>query len=331
MSQIGLTLTRHLLREQQQHPRATGEFTSILSQLATAAKVVSREVNKAGLVDILGFTGEKNVTGDEIQKLDIYAHEVFQEALGYSGHFCVMASEEDAGPISIPDGVRPGSYAIAFDPLDGSSNIEVNVSIGTIFSIHRRVTSEGRGTAADLLQTGSSQIAAGYEVYGSATMLVFSSGTGVQGFTLDPSVGEFLLSHENIRIPARGKTYSVNESYSPRWAPAMRKFVEGLKESGDYTARYIGSMVSDVHRTLLRGGIFMYPGDQESPEGKLRLLYEGAPMAYLVEQAGGAASTGSGPILDIKPTDLHQRTPVFLGSVEDVRALERALASDSRD
>jgi fructose-1,6-bisphosphatase I len=331
MSQIGLTLTRHLLREQQQHPRATGEFTSILSQLATAAKVVSREVNKAGLVDILGFTGEKNVTGDEIQKLDIYAHEVFQEALGYSGHFCVMASEEDAGPISIPDGVRPGSYAIAFDPLDGSSNIEVNVSIGTIFSIHRRVTSEGRGTAADLLQTGSSQIAAGYVVYGSATMLVFSTGTGVHGFTLDPSVGEFLLSHENIRIPARGKTYSVNESYSPRWAPAMRKFVEGLKESGDYTARYIGSMVSDVHRTLLRGGIFMYPGDQESPEGKLRLLYEGAPMAYLVEQAGGAASTGSGPILDIKPTDLHQRTPVFLGSVEDVRALERALASDSRD
>ena len=314
MSQLGLTLTRHLFREQRRNPEATGELSSILNGIATAAKVVSCEVNKAGLVDILGFTGGKNVTGDEVQKLDVYAHDIFREALGYSGHFCVMASEEEAEPLAPPDGVLPGRYAIAFDPLDGSSNIDVNVSIGTIFSLHERVTGQGQGTAADLLQRGRKQVAAGYVIYGSSTMLVYTTGEGVHGFTLDPSVGIFLLSHENIRIPARGRIYSVNEAYAQRWIPGVRSFVQDLRERGGYRSRYIGSMVADVHRTLLKGGIFMYPGDVESPRGKLRLLYEAAPLAFVTEQAGGAASDGTGPILDIEPTDLHQRTPLHRGN-----------------
>ncbi len=324
MSQLGLTLSRHLSREQSRHPDATGELTDILSQIGIAAKIVSCEVNKAGLVDILGFTGEENATGDEMQKLDIYAHDVFREALGWSGHVCVMGSEEAPEPIPPPDGVLPGHYAVAFDPLDGSSNIDVNVSIGTIFSVHRRVTASGRGSAEDLLQRGREQVAAGYVIYGSSTMLVYTTGEGVHGFTLDPSVGIFLLSHEGIRIPPRGKVYSVNEAYSARWDEPVRRYVEDLRGSG-YKSRYIGSMVADVHRTLLRGGIFMYPGDTEAADGKLRLLYEAAPLAMILEEAGGAASTGRGPILDVDPTELHQRTPVFMGSVEEVRALDRAL------
>ncbi len=327
MSQLGLTLSRHLRREQHRHPDATGELTGILEQIGTAAKIVSCEVNKAGLVDILGFTGEQNATGDEMQKLDVYAHDIFREALGWSGHFCVMGSEEEPEPIPPPEGVLPGRYAVAFDPLDGSSNIDVNVSIGTIFSVHRRVTESGRGEAADLLQRGREQVAAGYVIYGSSTMLVYTTGDGVHGFTLDPSVGIFLLSHDNIRIPARGKTYSVNEAYAARWQAGVNRFVGDLRASG-YKSRYIGSMVADVHRTLLRGGIFMYPGDADAPLGKLRLLYEAAPMAFLMEEAGGCASTGDAPILDIDPTELHQRTPVFMGSVEEVRALERAIEED---
>jgi len=324
MSQLGLTLSRHLSREQSRHPDATGELTDILSQIGIAAKIVSCEVNKAGLVDILGFTGEENATGDEMQKLDIYAHDVFREALGWSGHVCVMGSEESPEAIPPPDGVLPGHYAVAFDPLDGSSNIDVNVSIGTIFSVHRRVTASGRGSSEDLLQRGREQVAAGYVIYGSSTMLVYTTGEGVHGFTLDPSVGIFLLSHEGIRIPPRGKIYSVNEAYSDRWDEPVRGYVNALRGSG-YKSRYIGSMVADVHRTLLRGGIFMYPGDNETADGKLRLLYEAAPLAMIMEEAGGAASTGRGPILDVEPTELHQRTPVFMGSAEEVRALDRAL------
>jgi len=328
MSQLGLTLSRHLRREQSRHPEATGELTGVLVQIGTAAKIVSCGVNKAGLVDILGFTGEHNATGDAMQKLDVYAHDVFREALGWSGHFCVMGSEEEPEPIPPPEGVLPGRYAVAFDPLDGSSNIDVNVSIGTIFSIHRRVSSSGRGGAEDLLQPGRKQVAAGYVLYGSSTMLVYTTGDGVHGFTLDPSVGIFLLSHQNIRIPPRGKIYSVNEAYAARWAPPVRRFVDDLRASGGYRSRYIGSMVADVHRTLLTGGIFMYPGEASAPQGKLRLLYEAAPMAMLMEQAGGAASDGRRPILDLVPTALHQRTPVFLGSVEEVRALDRAFAAE---
>ena len=331
---LGITLTRHIWEEQQVHPEATGEFSDILNQIAWAAKVIAREVNKAGLVDILGYTGERNVQGEEVRKLDRYANEVWMSVLRNSGHFCILASEELAEPVVFPPRWRKAKYAIALDPLDGSSNIDVNVSIGSIFAIHRRVSEGDEGSPDDLLQPGRKLVAAGYVVYGSSTMLVMSTGNGVHGFTLDPSVGEFLKSHPDIRIPRRGKTYSVNEGNYPYWSEGVRRFVAHMKErdpaSGrPYTSRYIGSMVADMHRTLLRGGIFMYPADTKDPRkprGKLRLLYECAPMAFLCEHAGGAASTGTGPVLDVAPEDLHQRVPFFAGSVENVREAEEFIA-----
>jgi fructose-1,6-bisphosphatase I len=331
---IGINLTRHIHKKQQEHPEATGELTGILNQIAFAAKIVSREVNKAGLVEILGLTGEKNVQGEEVQKLDDFANDVFTKILASSGHFCVMASEEVPDIIPIPGGFEKGHYTIAFDPLDGSSNIDVNVNIGTIFSIHRRRSEGEGGCAEDLMQAGRDMIAAGYVVYGSSTMLVMSTGNGVHGFTMDPSVGEFLESHTDILIPKRGKTYSINEGNYPYWSAGVRHYIDHVKkkdkESGTpYGARYIGSMVADMHRTLLKGGIFMYPADSKDPKkphGKLRLLYECAPMAFLCEHAGGAASTGRGPVLDVVPTELHQRVPFFAGSVENVREVERFIA-----
>ncbi|GAB4270674.1 MAG: class 1 fructose-bisphosphatase [Deferrisomatales bacterium] len=332
--QLGITLTRHIYEEQRLHPQATGELTGILNQIALAAKVVSREVNKAGLAEILGLTGEENVQGEQVRKLDKFANDVFLAAFDHCGHFCIMASEEVDEPIPIPEHFPKGHYAIAFDPLDGSSNIDVNVSIGTIFAIHRRVSEGEDGCVQDLLQPGRKLVAAGYVVYGSSTMLVMSTGNGVHGFTLDPSVGEFLESHPNIRIPQRGKIYSVNEGNYPYWHEGVRRYVDYLKERDPatgrpYSARYIGSMVADMHRTLLTGGIFMYPADTKDPKkphGKLRLLYECNPMAFLCEHAGGAASTGTGPVLDVEPTELHQRVPFFAGSVENVRELEEFVA-----
>ncbi|UCG39497.1 MAG: class 1 fructose-bisphosphatase [bacterium] len=328
--QIGINLTRHIHEKQKQYPEATGELTGILNQLAFAAKIVSREVNKAGLVEILGLTGEKNIQGEQVMKLDVFANDVFLNILGKSGHFCVMASEEEEDVIHVPEGYKRGRYAIALDPLDGSSNIDVNVNIGTIFSIHRRVSDGDEGCERDIMQAGRKLVAAGYIVYGSSTMLVMSTGNGVHGFTLDPSVGEFLESHTNIRIPARGKTYSINEGNYPYWSIGIRKYIDHLKEKDKesgrpYSGRYIGSMVADMHRTLLKGGIFMYPADKKDPKkphGKLRLLYECSPMAFLCEQAGGAASTGNGAVLDVEPTQLHQRVPFFAGSMEDVRLVE---------
>lgn len=332
--QLGITLTRHIYEEQRLHPGATGELTGILNQIALAAKVVSREVNKAGLAEILGLTGEENVQGEQVRKLDEFANDVFISAFDHCGHFCIMASEEVDRPIPIPDQFPKGHYAIAFDPLDGSSNIDVNVSIGTIFAIHRRVSQDGGGCPDDLLQPGRKLVAAGYVVYGSSTMLVMSTGNGVHGFTLDPSVGEFLESHPDIRIPKRGKIYSVNEGNQPYWSEGVRRYVDHIKERDPdtgrpYTSRYIGSMVADMHRTLLAGGIFMYPADSKDPKkphGKLRLLYECNPMAFLCEHAGGAASDGRRPILDVEPTELHQRVPFFGGSVENVRELEEFIA-----
>ncbi len=331
---IGVTLTRHVYEEQRLHPEATGELSGILNQIALAAKIVSREVTKAGLVEILGLTGEENVQGEEVRKLDEFAQDVFYAAFDHCGHFCIMASEEVDDVIPIPDRFPTGRYSIAFDPLDGSSNIDVNVSIGTIFAIHHKVSAGPRGALQDLLQPGRKLAAAGYVVYGSSTMLVMSTGSGVHGFTLDPSVGEFLLSHPDIRVPAKGKTYSVNEGNYPYWTAGVRCYVDHLKEKDKatgrpYGARYIGSMVADMHRTLLKGGIFMYPADlkdPKKPEGKLRLLYECSPMAFLCEQAGGASSTGRGSVLDVPATDLHQRVPFFAGSVDDVRQLEAFLA-----
>jgi len=327
---IGINLSRHIYEMQREHPEATGELTGILNQIAFASKIVSREVNKAGLVEILGLTGEKNVHGEEVQKLDDFANQVFLNILGKSGHFCVMATEEEDSIINIPEGYGRGHYCVALDPLDGSSNIDVNVNIGTIFAIHRRISEGKDGSEADLMQPGRVLTAAGYIVYGSSTMLVMSTGKGVHGFTLDPSVGEFLQSHTAIKIPKKGKTYSINEGNYPYWSTGVREYIDFLKqkdrESGrPYGARYIGSMVADIHRTLLKGGIFMYPADSKDPKkphGKLRLLYECSPMAFLCEQAGGRASTGYGPVLDVEPEDLHQRVPFFAGSAHDVAQLE---------
>lgn len=332
MSRSVVTIERHIIEAERQFPEATGAFSSILYDIALAAKMISREVRKAGLVDILGYTGDTNVHGESVKKLDEYAHDVIYRALDHTGHIAVMASEEREEIIPIPDRFPTGNYCLLFDPLDGSSNIEVNVSVGTVFAIHRKISSGERGTLGDCLQPGSRQIAAGYIVYGSSTMLVYTTGNGVHGFTLDPSIGEFLLSHPNIRIPSPGKRiYSVNEGNSRYWTEEQRQLVNYMKGVDGQTAesfsgRYVGSLVADIHRTLLYGGIFMYPGDEQSPRGKLRLLYEAAPMAMVIEHAAGRASDGVRDILSIQPDALHERTPLYIGSREYVELAERFLA-----
>jgi fructose-1,6-bisphosphatase I len=322
-----VTISRFLVDQQRLHPEATGAFTGLLHDIALAAKLISREVTKAGLVDILGSAEEENVHGEEVQKLDLYANQVVIRALDHTGLVACMASEESEGLIPIPDKFDAGEYVVIFDPLDGSSNIDVNVSIGTIFSIHRKRSKGDRGVLEDCLQPGRDQVAAGYVVYGSSTMLVYTSGAGVHGFTLDPSIGEFLLSHPLMRIPEPPKkVYSINEAYYARWSRAQQRLVTHLKTEADFGSRYIGSFVADIHRTLLQGGLFMYPADSKSPHGKLRLLYEAAPIAMIVEQAGGRASDGHRPIMSIEPESLHQRTPLFMGSGEFVELAEKFLA-----
>ena len=321
-----VTISRHIMEQERQFPRATGEFSNLLSEITLAAKIIMREVTKAGLVNILGKTGNQNVQGEEVMKLDEFANDVIYKALDHTGHLCIMTSEEDELPRKIPDHYPCGKYVLNYDPLDGSSNIDVNVSIGTIFSIHRRVSpGNGHGGQQDCLQPGNKQAAAGYIIYGPSTMFVYTTGQGVHGFTYDPSVGEFLLSHEDIRMPSRGQIYSINEGNTNRWDPGVRSYIEHLKGNGDgrpYSARYVGSLVADVHRNLLYGGIFLYPADQKNRRGKLRLLYEAAPLAFIAEQAGGAASDGEKRILDLIPESLHQRTPLVIGSTEDVREAE---------
>jgi fructose-1,6-bisphosphatase I len=330
MSQIGIPLNRHILEQQRNYPGATGDFTSLLTQIALAAKIISREVSKAGLVNILGFTGEKNVQGEAVKKLDVFANEKMIEALTYSGRVCVMGSEEEADLIGLPSGVPRGHYVALFDPLDGSSNIEAAITIGTIFSIHRRISSGPDGTLEDLLQPGHKQVAAGYVVYGSSTMLVYTTGKRVDGFTLDPSVGEFLLSHPNIQTPPRGNTYSANEGNYPYWHPDMQRYMDYIHEKDPaskrpYASRYVGSLVADFHRTLLYGGVFLYPADSKDPKtptGKLRLLYEASPLAMVIQAAGGKASTGTENILNVQPSRLHQRVPLIIGSREEVELAE---------
>jgi fructose-1,6-bisphosphatase I len=292
--------------------------------------VIAREVNKAGLVDdIMGAAGDENVHGEEVQKLDVFANQVMVRALDHTGLVACMASEESEGFIPIPDKFPAGDYVVIFDPLDGSSNIDVNVSIGTIFSIHRKISGAERGTLEDCLQAGRRQVAAGYLVYGSSTMLVYTSGAGVHGFTLDPSIGEFVLSHPLMRFPDPPmKVYSINEAYYHRWSRGQQRLVSHLKTDGGFGSRYIGSLVADLHRTLLQGGLFMYPADTKSPEGKLRLMYEASPLAMVTEQAGGRASDGRRDIVDIEPESLHQRTPLYMGSKELVDLAERYLAED---
>jgi fructose-1,6-bisphosphatase I len=314
-----VTVARYIMEQERHYPQAGGDFSNLLSDIILAGKLIHREVTKAGLLDILGKTGETNVQGEEVMKLDEFADRTIYQALDHTGHLCVMASEENEGVLHIPPQYPTGKYVLNFDPLDGSSNIDANVSIGTIFSIHHRLTpGDGPGSDVDCMQPGRKQVCAGYLVYGSSTMLVYTTGQGVHGFTYDPSVGEFLMSHEDIRIPDRGNIYSANEGNSERWDPGTREYIHQLK-TRSYKARYIGSLVADFHRTLLYGGIFLYPADSKSPKGKLRLLYEAAPMAMIVEQAGGMATDGVTPIMDIEPEALHQRTPLIIGSREDVR------------
>jgi fructose-1,6-bisphosphatase I len=332
---LGVTVSRQIMDSQRLHPTATGDLSGLLNELIVAAKIISAEVNMAGLADILGQSGKKNIQGETVQKLDEFANATIKRRMEQCGYICVMTSEEEEGIIPVLDGYE-GKYTLAFDPLDGSSNIDVNVSIGTIFSVHRKISSGAKGTEQDLLQKGSLQVAAGYIIYGSSTVLVYTTGEGVHGFTLDPSVGEFFLSHADIRIPEQAKYYSVNEAYTNYWYDGMRKYVEYLKAIDQktgrpYSLRYIGSLVADFHRNLISGGIFLYPRDRKStdqPEGKLRLLYEAAPMAMLVREAGGLAVTDDGrDILDIQPTDLHQRVPLIIGSLHDVETATGFVAS----
>ncbi|KMP12572.1 fructose 1,6-bisphosphatase [Candidatus Nitromaritima sp. SCGC AAA799-C22] len=324
------TLVQHIQKQEKKFLGATGEFTSLMNEILVAAKIISLEVNKAGIGgDILGVTGNTNVHGDEVQKLDELANETFLNIIGKSGTVCAITSEEMEEPVTIPPD-QAGKYVFMMDPLDGSSNIDVNVSIGTIFSIYRKKSSGAKITDEDLLQKGADQVAGGYVLYGSSTMFVYSSGHGTHGFTLDPTLGEFFLSHPDIKIPERGTIYSVNEGNTVNWSGKQKNLVSYLKEkdcaSGrPYKARYIGSLVSDFHRTLLKGGIFMYPADSKNQNGKLRFAFEAGPVAFLVENAGGRASTGTERILDITPTSIHQCVPLYIGSRFDVETAEEYL------
>lgn len=329
-----MTLEQFIVEGQTKAQVTTGELSSLLRDIGLAAKIINREVNKAGLVDILGITGKENVHGEAVKRLDIFAHQEMIAALSLGGESAILASEEEED--IIPVSATKGKYVVLFDPLDGSSNIDVNVTIGTIFSIYRRRgdSQDIADQRADALQPGDSQVAAGYVVYGSSTMLVYTTGDGVNGFTLDPSIGEFLLSHRDIRIPKKGKYYSCNQGYYHHWEEGLKHYVSYLQDTEKatnrpYSLRYIGTMVADVHRTLMYGGIFFYPGTISAPNGKLRLLYECNPMAFLIEQAGGRATDGKRRrILDIEPQELHQRVPIFLGSSEDVQLAEEFMAGD---
>jgi fructose-1,6-bisphosphatase I len=330
-----ITIERHIIEQQERSDGATGDFSSLLRDLTLAFKIINREVMQAGLVDALGATGTENIQGEIVQKLDAFADTVIFRAMDHGGHLCAMASEENEDILSIPHQYKCGKYVLLFDPLDGSSNIDVNVSIGTIFSILRRVTPEDTpGTMEDFLQPGYKQIAAGYTIYGPSTMLVYTAGRGVYGFTYDPSVGEFILSHDDIRIPERGSIYSVNEGNYNKWDHRMQRYIDWAKSDipkenkKAYSLRYIGSMVADVHRTLLYGGVFLYPADIKSYKGKLRLLYEANPMSFVVEQAGGTAHDGEKRVLEIMPEKLHQRTPLIVGSPKNVEEVERFLNAD---
>jgi len=333
---LGTTITEHLLLCEDECPAASGQFTRLLSELIISAKLISREVNKAGLADILGMTGDVNVQGEKVLKLDEFANQALIHRMERSGLLYAMSSEENSDIINIPDNMPKGSYVLAFDPLDGSSNVDANASIGTIFSIHRKIEKEGLSSLDNFLRYGYEQVAAGYFLYGSSTMLVYSAGKGVHGFTLDPSVGEFLLSHQNITMPERGAIYSVNEGYTEYWDERTRAVVNYFKSSKNergkpYSARYIGALVADFHRNLLYGGIYMYPADSQDPHkphGKLRLLCEAAPLAFIVEQAGGAATDGKQRILGIKATELHERVPLFIGCKADVAKATAMLWSD---
>ncbi|MDB5135083.1 MAG: class 1 fructose-bisphosphatase [Mucilaginibacter sp.] len=329
---IAKTLGQFIIEKQADFPYAKGELSRLLRDIGIASKIVNREVNKAGLADILGEAGTTNIQGEGQKKLDVYANEQFISALKHGGECCIVASEENDHHIYIDTDVsKDANYIVAIDPLDGSSNIDVNVGIGTIFSIYRRKSTKGRATLQDVLQRGVEQVAAGYVIYGSSTMLVYTTGKGVNGFTLDPSIGEFCLSHPDMKIPKDGVIYSINEGYYVHFPDGVKKYikycqVEDEKTKRPYTSRYIGSMVADLHRNLIKGGIFIYPITASAPKGKLRLVYECNPMAFIIEQAGGKASNGYDRILELEVTELHQRSAIFIGSENMVKKAEEMMA-----
>lgn len=320
MEKVITSLGRFIMEEQRKYPSASGNLSIILEQIAFAAKIISREVNKAGLINIIGKAHSTNVHGEDQQKLDVYSNEMMVKALDHTGQVCAMASEEVDEVIEIPDKFPKGKYLIVFDPLDGSSNIDVNISIGTIFGIYKKKDELDCNDKKNFFQPGKNLVGAGYVIYGSSTMFVYSTGNGVNGFTLDPSVGEFLLSHPNMSVPDAGKIYSINEANYDKWIPEIKAYTQYLKnyKERQYTSRYIGSLVADFHRNLLKGGVFLYPGDTKNKKGKLRLLYEANPLAFIIDQAGGMATDGNENILDIIPNDLHQKTPLIIGSKFEV-------------
>jgi len=329
-----ITIERFIIEQERLYPEATGELSNLLYDIALGTKIIAAAVRRAGILNIFGSAGAINVQGEEQQKLDVFANEALKNSMSHTGRVCVMASEEDEEVITTDGNGPRGKYAVLFDPLDGSSNIDNNNPVGTIFSIYRRVSMEGTGTLKDVLQPGKKQVAAGYVMYGSSVMLVYTTGQGVHGFTLDPTIGEFVLSHPDIRMPESGKYYSVNESYFARWSKPMQRAVRGFH--GDYpermqakNSRYIGALVADFHRNLVSGGVFLYPGETDRPRGKLRLCYEASPLALIAEHAGGAATDGVNRILDMVPTELHQRTPLVIGSKQDVEFVAELLREGS--
>jgi fructose-1,6-bisphosphatase I len=331
------TLGQFIIEKQNDFPYAKGELSRLLRDIGIAAKIVNREVNKAGLVDILGDQGATNVQGENQKKLDVYANEQFIAALSSGGECCIVASEENDDMVRIDSEVsKNAKYIVAIDPLDGSSNIDCNVAVGTIFSIYRRITKDGLPTLEDVLQKGTNQVAAGYIIYGSSTMLVYTTGKGVNGFTLDPSIGEFCLSHPNLKIPKEGTIYSINEGNYVHFPDGVKQYikycqVEDKATLRPYTSRYIGSMVADIHRSIIKGGVFIYPTTSSAPNGKLRLMYECNPMAFIIEQAGGKASDGFNRILDLEVDSLHQRSAIFIGSENMVLKAEEFMKAYSAD
>ncbi len=320
-----VTAQQYILEQQQAHfPDAAGTFSWLLSGITLATKMIEAKIRQAGLLDVLGSAGETNVQGEAQQKLDVYANQALLHCLGVRDSVAILVSEENEEPVTFDRATETGKYVIVFDPLDGSSNIDVNVSVGTIFSIFRRP--EGDDIRAAVLQHGRKQVAAGYVLYGSSTILVYTAGRGVFGFTLDPLVGAFVLSHENMRMPEQGSFYSANEARAHTFPEAYQQFITAMRMGGlgrSYSSRYVGSLVADFHRTMLKGGVFLYPPTKDYPGGKLRLLYEANPLAFIAEQAGGMATGGGQPILDIEPGQIHQRTPLVVGSRVEVEAFQR--------
>ena len=325
------TLSRHVLQQLQSFSADAQDISALMNRIALAGKLIARRLTRAGLVeDALGFTGTVNVQGESVKKMDIYANDVFISVFKQSGLVCRLASEEMEKPYYIPENCPIGRYTLLYDPLDGSSNLDINLNVGSIFSIRQQEGNDEDGSAKDLLQNGRKQIGAGYILYGPSTMLVYSIGRGVHAFTLDPSLGEFILANENIKTPDHGPIYSVNEGNFWQWDDSMRDYIRYVHRHDGYTARYGGALVGDFHRILYQGGVFLYPGTVKKPEGKLRLLYESAPMAFLIEQAGGRASTGTEEILDVVAQELHQRTPLIIGSKEDVTLVESFIKEQAR-